>query len=102
MEAAHFDGFPHRPATEDHRLDREESSTVAKLHIDLAAQVRTVEQDGLLRQPVQPSLVTDAKVRGDLGRSAIAAVDLLAGLRRHHRPGARPEFHVKRELIAAG
>ena len=88
-EQASLHRLPHGLPPEKDRLDGEEFGCVFKLDIQRTRERGAVEQDGLLRQPIDPRAATDLDRGFHFCRTHRSFVDFFAGLRRHIDPRTR-------------
>ena len=94
--------FAHRLAAEEHGLDGAEGCALGEIDVESAAELCALEEDGLLRQPVEPGIGFGSELHGDPGIGAERAVDALAGLRRQDERCAGAGGRFPAHIVAAG
>ena len=74
-EEAGAHGFAMRGAAEDDGFDEKQLGVRREIGLEAARQASAVEEDRLLRQPVEARAFADGQAGRDLGRAAGRAVD---------------------------
>src|SRR5690606_26910554 len=87
-EAGAAGAFAHGLAAEQHRLDGAQAGVGREVDLEPAVEPRVFEENGFLRQPVEPGAGAGGEAGGDAGIGAGRAVDALAGLGGEYHPGA--------------
>ncbi len=95
-------GLAHGLAAEEDGLDGAELRAGGEIDIERAVVPRVLEEDGFLRQPVEPGPFSDGEAGGDAGVGAGRAVDALAGLGGEHHAGAGRGLGLPVDAVAAG
>ena len=92
----------HGGAAEDEGLDRGQAGVAGEIDLEAAFEPRGVEEDRLLRQPVEPGAGPEVEAGLDPGGAARRAVDALGRLGGGGERGAGPDREAPVEAVAAG
>ncbi len=94
--------FAHGEAAKDGGFEQQRLGSGGKLDIERPGEGRSVEDDGLLRQPGDAAALADGQLHPHFRAVGCGAVDLLAGLGGYGRRGASADIDLPAEAVTAG